>query len=256
MVVAIPCPRALPPSPPRPALLTSGVHKYAPENPVPRRLSSAGVRRTQGNSRLPEACRNSARFAVHRLDQDRDVLGRRLRHDAVPEVEDVAGAGPAARTIAVASRSMVAGSVEQHQRVEIALQRHAIARRGGARRRCRRSSRGPRPTRREAAISSSQTPPPLVNTIVGTRRPSGAGSSAASTARIGASENRRYAAAVSMPPQVSKIITASAPRGDLLVEVRGDRLRVDVDDARSRSGRAYAIRRTVAKSSLPPPSIM
>ena len=42
-------------------------------------------------------------------------------------------------------------------------------------------------------------------------RPSGPGCSAASTLRIGSSENARYAAVESNPPHVSNTITASAP---------------------------------------------
>ena len=96
-----------------------------------------------------------------------------------------------------------------------------------------------------------------MNTIVGTRAPSGPGARPRSTARIVASEKRRYAAAVSSPPQVSKIITASAPAAICSLRYAATARALTSTIRCSRSGRAYAIRRTVAKSSsLPPPSIM
>ena len=67
---------------------------------------------------------------------------------------------------------------EQHERIEIALQRHAIAH-GGARRgdvdRPVEADAGRRRCRRSRAATS---PPPLVNTIAGTCLPSGSGTEA------------------------------------------------------------------------------
>ena len=70
-----------------------------------------------------------------------------------------------------------------------------------------------------------------MKTIVGTRCPSGARRSAATTALIEASENALYAGVESMPPQVSKIITASRAGGDLRVEIGSDGLRIDIAEA-------------------------
>ena len=153
-----------------------------------------------------------ARFAVHGVDEHRDVLRRRARHDAVAEIEDVARRGACRANDALASRATVAASVEQHERIEVALQRDAIADARGARRRDRPSSRGRRASRAARRQGSAAArPPPLVNTIAGTRVASGAGASARSTARIGSSEKRGTHRVVSNPPQVSKSMTASAP---------------------------------------------
>ena len=92
-----------------------------------------------------------------------------------PRLKMWPGAGPAARTTAAASRATAAASARSTMRIEIALQRDALAdaaARGGQ---DRRSSRGRRTARRTSAIASSHCPPPFVNTIAGTCRPSAAG---------------------------------------------------------------------------------
>ena len=70
------------------------------------------------------------------LRATRDARSRRARRRAPaasrgtmpwPRLKTCPGAGPAARTTRSASRATVAASVVQHQRIEIALQRDAIA---------------------------------------------------------------------------------------------------------------------------------
>jgi hypothetical protein len=78
-----------------------------------------------------------------------------------------------------------------------------------------------------AAMSRSHPPPPRVKTIAGTRSRNDS-----TMARIGASENLRYASAVRSPPHVSNNITDVGAAFDLRVEIRDDRAYVDVDDAR------------------------
>ena len=76
--------------------------------------------------------------------------------------------------------------------------------------------RGPVDARRAsqpiAAISASHAPPPLVNTMLGTRRPSASRVSAATISRhVVQGELLRTAPGVSTPPQVSNSMTACAP---------------------------------------------
>ena len=141
------------------------------------------------------------------------------------------GAGPAARTTAAASRRTVSGSVSSTSgsRLPCSATRAPTRRRASARSTVQSS---PTPAHRTPRGRRATAPPPLVNTIVGTRRPSGPGFSAARTARIDASENVRYASHDRRPPHVSKIITASAPAATCSFEIRGDGLRVDGDEPR------------------------
>ena len=92
-----------------------------------------------------------------------------------PRLKTWPGRGPAARTTAAASRDDRRCVREQHQRVEIALQRDAFADAARAPPQGRRSSRDRRTARRTPRCASSHCPPPFVNTIAGTLRPSAAG---------------------------------------------------------------------------------
>ena len=66
-------------------------------------------------------------MGMHRIDQRRDGLGRRVLADAVTEVEDV----PRMVAIAVEHPTGFGGDLrrigEQHVRIQIALQRHLVA---------------------------------------------------------------------------------------------------------------------------------
>ena len=59
-----------------------------------------------------------------------------------------------------------------------------------------------------SAISGSHWPPPLVNTITGTGRPADSRGRRATMRCMYLRENSLYAAALRLPPQVSKICTA------------------------------------------------
>ena len=130
---------------------------------------------------------------MHRIDQHRHVVGRRVLADAVAEVEDVAaGAAPQRRRScerAPLRRRSASARREQHVGIEVALQRHAVA---DARARGAEVDGPVEPDarrRRSAAISSSHRPPPLVNTMRGTRRPSCSRFSCRSTrSRVGQAE--------------------------------------------------------------------
>ena len=219
-------------------LRSADVHKWRARNPSSRRLSSPcssqrwrGFRR-RATPRRSSAGADCARFAVHGLDQRRDVLRRRRRDDAVPEIEDVPGrrARRRARWPPLRARRS-SGSVSSTSGSRLPCSATRAPTRARARRRGRRSSRARRTTRRIAAMSSSHCPPPLVNTIVGTRRPSGAGRSAASTSRIERERERAVRVGRQQPaPGVEDHHRVGAGR-DLLVEIGGDRLRVDVDEA-------------------------
>ena len=130
-----------------------------------------------------------------------------------PRLKMWPGAGPAARTIADGFARDGRGIGQQHQRIEIALQRDARADRARAPRRGRRSSRGRRRARRMRRSRRATAPPPLVNTIVGIATPSRAGASASSTvAHRAPARSARYASVVSRPPQVSNSITRVGAR--------------------------------------------
>ena len=137
-----------------------------------------------------------------------DVLGRRRRHDAVAEIEHVAGLRAGVRDDD-ARRSAFDGRRvgEQRERIEIALEGDAVAM--SARARLARSTVQSRPTHDAPGFDDRGE---RVAAVLGEHdRRHMRRAAAARIARIGSSEKRRYSAAGSKPPHVSNSITASTP---------------------------------------------
>ncbi len=109
---------------------------------------------------------------VHGLDQRRDVLRRRPRHDAVAEVEDVSGRGTGGmRGFSSPRARSVAGSVSSTSGSRLPC---SATRSSNHATRCGNVD-GPVEPDADApipAISASHAPPPLVNTMDGIAPPS------------------------------------------------------------------------------------
>ena len=153
-----------------------------------------------------------ARFAVHGLDQRGDILRRRRRHDAVPEIEDVSGrrARGRARRPRPRARPSPDRSAAPADRDCPAARR--ARRRGGARRARSTVQSSPTHDAPHAAMSSSHCAAALGEHdrrhAASVAAPARARPARRASTRARMRGTRR---ADSSPPQVSKIITASAP---------------------------------------------
>ncbi len=198
-----------------------------------------------------------ARDPVHRLHQRRDVVGRRARHDAVAEVEDVARRRPR----------------RAHDRRRLARSRCGdpsaapAGRDSPAARPCRRP---PRARRAMSIVQSRPTPCAPHCAISGEPRAAALGEDDGRDrlpvrARREPGDDRRASArartcGMRRPTAGRPTCRRSSPhrRRCAICSLRYAMTARALSDvsAASRSGRWYAILRTVAKSSLPRPSIM
>ena len=138
-----------------------------------------------------------------------DMRDRRLRQDAVAEIEDQRALGEVLQD--VVDRAVERGAAgEQHQRVEIALHGDAALHVRAHERRLRGpvdADRVDRHLRRDSA--SSEAPAPRGKPMI--FAPGTARRTFSTMRRTGATHQRSNSAVGSTPAQVSKICTASAP---------------------------------------------
>ena len=168
--------------------------------------------------------------APHLRDHRLDMIDRRLRHDAVAEIEDVrAAAGGAQDRVDAVPERIAAG--DERQRIEVALRREPLRKLG------QEQVRLERPVERDRVGKAG-----LDARERGWRRRRGRtrspwpaavrAFSPCTICRIGSSESGSNSAGGNAAPKLSKICTASAP-ASICADQIGDRGRDEPVDERS-----------------------